>query len=347
MRPKLLDKASHLSLPVMEYFYFSDPFPSSSLDAVEMKDLFYPVAQSMGIEVYAPEDGFISFFNSPYYSHMNALAVDIYPNPSGTASCAPSPVEGTITDVYKFKAPQQRYFKTPEEEQLILISPTAKPELWVRILHVDCQLEIGEQVAVGDSLGVLERSGFFNFWTSRHMHVEIRGQKEPLRAKGAFPMRSINPKSEFEGSLQDEKPVLEIKASGGDYFLADYCRGFIRWGGFWGLGCMVNHQLGILDCGLPHYDYGGVHLKDPSSINVGDPVRLWGMNIGSVTRVCENFALFRSRPLKVRVNGASFRGLSLYLWLKDSKTVKLIPEKPATHAKAEWSSHIKTEIRLI
>ena len=301
----------------------------------------------MGIEVYAPEDSFISFFNSPYYSHMNALAVDIYPNPSGTASYAPSPVEGTITDIYKFKAPQQRYFKTPEAEQLILISPTVKPELRVRILHVNCQLEIGAQVAVGESLGILERSGFFNFWTSMHLHVEVRGQEEPLRAKGAFPIRPMNSGSEVEGSLQDEKPVLEIKASGGDYFLADYRKGFIRWGSLWGLGCMVNNQLGILDCGLPHYDYGGVHLKDPSSINVGDSVRLWGTNIGSVTRVCENFALFRSRPLKVRVNGASFRGLSLYLWLKESKTMKLIPEKPAPHAKAELPSRAKTEIRLI
>lgn len=308
--------------------------------------MFSPVAHSTGIHVYAPRDGFVSFFNSPYYSHVNARAVDIYPNTNETAPYAPSPVEGTISNIYEFKAPRQRYFETPETEKLILISPTVKPELRVRILHVDCRLKVGTRVAVGDSLGILERSGFFNFWTSKHMHVEIRKQQEPLRAEGAFPIEPINLGSGIEGSLQGEKSALEIRAVGRDYLLAEGHEG-LRLGSFWGLGCTINNQLGILDCGLPHYGYGGVHLEESASIKVGDPVHLWGMNVGSVTRVCKNFALFRSRPLTVYVNDIPFRGFSLYLWLKGSKTVKIIPKKPIPHLKTEKLNHVRAEIKLI
>ena len=302
--------------------------------------MLQPVAQSMGIEIYAPTNGFISFFNSPYYSHRNALAVDIYPNVDWQHPHAPSPVEGTITDIYEFKSPHQRYFKTPQTEKLILISNPRKPELRVRILHVDCRLEVGTRVAVGDPLGNLERSGFFNFWTAGHMHLEVRKKEEPLRAKGAFPMEPINLGKGADGEPQDKIPAMRIEDTGDDYILAE-TGGIVRLGSFWGLGCTVNGQRGILDCGLPHYGYGGVHFTEPSSIKGGDPVRLWGRNIGLVTWVCGNFALFKCRPLEVYVDDVRFRGFSLYLWLRENKRVKIVPREPGVCSTITKLSRIK------
>lgn len=293
-----------------------------------MRRLFLPVAKSMGIEIYAPDEGFVSFFNSPYYSHLNALAVDIYPNSDEAVPDAPSPVEGVISNIYEFKSPDQKYFRTPETEKLVLISTPKRPDLRVRILHVDCALKIGASVAVGEPLGPMERSGFFNFWTARHIHVEVRRLEEPLRAKGAFPMEPINFGEGVEGSPKEEMTAFEARAVGSDYLLADAGSSVVRLGRFWGLGCVIGGQLGILDCGLPHYGYGGVHLVGSSSIKNGDSVRLWDVDIGLVTRVFKNFALFKFRPLSVFVDNAPFRGLSLYLWLRENRKIKILPDEP-------------------
>lgn len=303
--------------------------------------MFLPVAKSMGIEIYAPENGFVSFFNSPYYSHMNGLAVDIYPDADEPVPYAPSPVEGTISNIYEFKSPSQRYFETPKTEKLVLISNPGKPELRVRILHVDCRLKIGTRVAVGEALGHLERSGFFNFWTARHMHVEVRRREDYLRAKGGVPIEPINLGKKTEGDLQSNPSVLGVETVGKDYLLAETSGSVVRLGSFWGLGCTIDNHLGILDCGLPHYGYGGVHFIEPSSVKTGDPVRLWGVDIGSVTRVYKNFALFRCKPLRVYVNDIPLRGLSLYLWLRENKKVKIVPKEPITCPTTQRFSDIK------
>lgn len=48
------------------------------------------------------------------------------------------------------------------------------------------------QVSVGDYIGKLVRSGFFNFWTNKHLHIEVKRLENPLRAKGAYHIEPIN-----------------------------------------------------------------------------------------------------------------------------------------------------------
>jgi hypothetical protein len=300
-----------------------------------LSSVFVPVATSHGIEIFAPETGYISFFNSPYYSHQHALAVDIYPNTEAFIRSAPSPVEGTILHVYEAESPRPRYFRAPEIENVIVIVSAQNPHSWVRILHVNCYREVGTRVNVGDSLGNLERSGFFNFWTAKHMHVEVRRKREPLRAKGAFPMEPTNPDQNIEGERESHRsPLLATKVHT-DYLLADIHQEIVRVGRFWGLGCTVNHQMGILDCGLPHYGYGGVHLLESRGIQSGDSVLLWGMDIGQVICVHRQYAMFKCRPLLGFVGTVPLRGLSLYVWLAETRTIKLVPEKPFTPPQIE------------
>jgi hypothetical protein len=306
--------------------------------------LFHSVANSQGVEIFAPETGYISFFNSPYYSHKNALAVDIYPNTEKYILHAPSPVEGMIVQVYEFKSPSRRYFHAPEIEKVVLIISSQQPDYWVRILHVNCELEVGTQVTVGDSLGSLERSGFFNFWTARHMHVEVRKKQDPLRAKGAFSMKPTNQIREIEGEIETRMSTLTATNVHNDYLLANVHGGIIRVGRFWGLGCTINHQIGILDCGLPHYGYGGVHLLESGHVKVGDSVYVWGMDIGRVKRVQKQVVIFKCRSLLGFVGTDTFRGFSLYVWLTKNKQIKLVPEQPFTSSN---TIHVGDPIRFL
>jgi hypothetical protein len=294
--------------------------------------VFHPIASSKGIDIFAPETGFISFFNSPYYSHKHTLAVDIYPNTEKYILHTPSPVEGTIRHVYEVESPRRRYFLAPEIEKVIVIVSAQNPNFWIRILHVNCEWEVGTRVRIGDSLGSLERSGFFNFWTAKHMHVEIRRKCEPLRAKGAFPMEPVNTIQNIEGVIERHMSPLTVTNVYTDYLLANVHKGIIRVGRFWGLGCTINQQIGILDCGLPHYGYGGVHLLESRSVKVGDPVHLWGMDIGRATQVHRQYVVFKCRPLIGFVDTVAFRGFSLYVWLTKNRMIKLVPEKPFTPA---------------
>lgn len=60
----------------------------------------------MKVMVYAKNDAFFSFFDSPYYSHVNASAVDIYPKKlNGDEDPVFSPIEGVVSKMYEVKSP--------------------------------------------------------------------------------------------------------------------------------------------------------------------------------------------------------------------------------------------------
>ncbi len=288
---------------------------------------FSPLAKSMGVTLYAQKGDFFSFANSPYYSHFHKSAVDIYPK-SDNGDSALSPVDGVISRPYEFRSPSSKYFRTPETEQLILITPDENPSVFVRILHVKCNLQVGSVVAVGDCLGTLIRSGFFNFWTNRHLHVEVRTPQEPLRAKGGCPMEPINGRQDTLRRLSKETPRIKVKNVNEGYALAEVEGGLSKLGDFWGLGCTIDDAFGILDCGVPHYCHGGVHTIDASSVKAGDEVSLWGVPLGRVTQASKNFIQFKCSPISVYVHDLPLKGLSLYPQLKDYKVIKLIPKFP-------------------
>ena len=57
-----------------------------------------------------------------------------------------------------------------------------------------------------------------------------------------------------------------------------------------------------------------------------------GLEVGRVTSVCKNLALFRCKPLSIRVGGIPFRGFALYLWLRENMEVKIVPSEPLKDA---------------
>ena len=285
-----------------------------------------PIAEVKDVVICAPEDASTSFYNSPYYSHKGGAAIDIYV-PHGDCDFAPSPVEGRVKKIYKFKAPTPGFFLTQDQEDLIILESKGRPPLYIRLLHIVPNVKVGDQVSIGDKLGVLIRSGFFNFWTDLHIHVDVRDNGNLVRAKGSLPLHPLSSRNKALEPRGDIFEGLEVFTVRDNYTLLK-ARNMSRLGRFWGVGCTVGETWGLLDGGIPHYSCGGVYLPNSTFVHVGEKVRLGGTIIGTVERLDETMAFFRGEPLLIHINDHRLRGLSLYLFLSDQETIKIIPEKP-------------------
>jgi hypothetical protein len=294
---------------------------------------YYKVACAGGVSISAAASGFVSFTNSPYYSHEHGQAVDIYP--LDPKSVAFSPVQGRVSDVFTVKSPRPRYFRAAEEEQLVIIRPVENQDLVVRILHVREGLERGSDVFVGTPLGQIARSGFYDFWTEHHIHVEVRSlTANLLRAKGSLPIESPMASSEAIGIPAAEPPALMVVHSNPRFALVNPEYGQVSLGILNGIGCTVGGSIGILDAGVPHYRLGSVHLERGARTCIGSEVLLWGVAIGEVVESKRGLALFRPYPIEIRVNDKTIRGLSFYPWVMRRPLLKLIPHRPK---QTSWS----------
>ena len=288
---------------------------------------FIPIATSGGVTLFAPASSFISFTNSPYYSHQHALADDIYPFSAGVSAF--SPVYGDLVEAFAVRSPNSQYFRVEEDERLLIIRAAENPDVVVRILHTNCTLDILRRLTVGAAIGRIVRSGFYDFWTDPHIHVEVRKPTQFLRAKGSLPMIPLTCCSSLIGTLRETVPPLRIARVNENYTLVEPIEDvFMTLGPLQGFGCRVGKATGILDAGIPHYRMGSVHLEEGSVVNPGDHVTLWGMQIGTVTECHRELALFASQPMMVCSDDLVIRGLSVYTWVSRHPLLKLIPLRP-------------------
>ncbi|MEM3571427.1 MAG: hypothetical protein QW589_05810, partial [Candidatus Bathyarchaeia archaeon] len=87
----------------------------------------------------------------------------------------------------------------------------------------------------------------------------------------------------------------------------------------------VGMYKGVLDCGLPYYGYGGIHIEQSNEVKIGDFVEFLGIKIGVVINKINDFAIFKAIPLNIEVNNKTFKGISFYLYLDKFADVKLVP----------------------
>jgi hypothetical protein len=252
--------------------------------------------------------------------------VDIYLS-SRSYDFAPSPVEGRVKKIYEFKPPRSGPFPVPGKEQLLILESRGHTTLYTRLLHVAPSVKVGNRVSVGDELGLLIRSGFFNFWTDHHIHVDVRGDGNLVRAKGSLPLHPYSEGDRVSVFKGDVFEGLRVSSVTDDYALLK-ARNTSRLGCFWGVACTVGNDTGLLDGGVPHYSFEGVYLPRSHSVKVGERVRLGETIIGRVERLQGAVAYFRGVPLSVHVNQTRVRGLSLYLFLSAQNTIKIVPEAP-------------------
>jgi hypothetical protein len=241
-------------------------------------------------------------------------------------------VAGDILKVYVVRSPRPEYFQATGEERLLIIRPAENPSLVVRILHTDYADNTPTSLSVGTPIGHTVRSGFFEFWTEHHIHVEVRNARAHLlRAKGGLPVAPLTQGSRLLGTLSEKPPRLRIVQANPNYVLVDPVEDRpMTLGPLNGFGCKVGETAGLLDSGLPHYRVGSVHVEREATVSPGEDVVLWGTPIGEVVNCSNGLAIFKSFPVEICLNECVIRGISLYLWVGIRPLIKLIPLRPVS-----------------
>lgn len=274
-----------------------------------------PVAFSEGVNIFCPSEGKFSFFNSPFPSHYTSTGIDIYMN-RGFGERVPSPVEGRIIKIRKVKCPPGRGFRGSGFDFVILLESIENPERVVKVLHVSPTVRCGDFVEPGQIIGRFLRSGYFNFWTDPHIHLEVRRPSDPLRARGGSPFNMLLEVGEIEPIEGLTGIVTEVKP---EYALIALKEEFPH-----GLPAQVGGRAGLLDGGIPHYGFLGVHMRNaPPYCRL---VELCGKPIAKVESVHGNICVAKSLDLSLKVEGNKV-GLSLYLFPGRKPLMKLIPQK--------------------
>jgi len=251
------------------------------------------IAEVDGFKIYASEDYFISFMNSPFPSHRELRAVDIFPNSREIGEII-SPVSGTV--VYH-RVHTMR--KNGQKEHVLIID---NGRYYAKILHLEPFVSIGDEIKAGEKIGLLYRSPYFKPWTDPHIHLEIRNKDDYLRARGGLELKIKNCTSLGKAELTD---YYEIK----DHYVLREIR-TLKCGVLYGAG-----DRGIIDGGYPHYKFG--------LLLGGDDAILFGKKIGEVKNF-GNYKIIKFFNDIVKWNGIEFLGIGLNIYLKEIGYIKYI-----------------------
>lgn len=281
------------------------------------------IASCGKIKIYRWQTSYFSLFNSPYYAHNYGGALDIYSFEERVFPCL---TPGKITGVKQVKAVATKKFPHSTFDYLTLIESKEDPNLVVRMMHVKPFVREGDYLDLGAPVGELLRSGFFDPWTSLHAHIEVKKPDHAFRAKGFLPI-TLNIKGEADGEEAEDISFRVIHVD--DFFvlvkLEDECT--VKIGEVGGLGVKVGGDIGILDCGFPHYERGGVILAEGSKVRFGDRVMLGGLVIGRVNGFIRNGVRVLLEKVSLECEGVRLRGVSAFLSLNKACLMKLIPLK--------------------
>jgi len=236
-----------------------------------LKEEMKLIASSEGVNIYCPVDGKFSFFNSPYPAHPSYTGIDVYPK-RDFSKFAPSPVVGEVTNIRRVKCPQGKDFKGSSYDYVILFRSLENSKRWIKILHIKPLVKVGDIVEPGEDLGTLLRSGFFNFWTDPHIHVEVRKPSDAIRARGGLRFERLMEVDALKVARELSGTVIK---SNPEYSLVALNEKFKH-----GIPIDLNGQVGLLDTGIPHYRWVGVHTD--SNPSLGGDIRLCGRKIGTV-----------------------------------------------------------------
>lgn len=235
-----------------------------------------------------------TLFNSPYAEHDDGQAIDLYPD----SETAPSPVAGTVEAIKHVRAPPKDY---AAEDDAMLVVDTG--DSLARLLHVDPVVEEGDRVAVGDDLGSLIRAGFFAPWVPNHLHLAFREYgTDPFRASGSLPLdlgADVRPLA-WDGTgtvIETGETWARLDSPAhpdpGEYFVG------------------LESDGGVLDGGLPHYEYGGL-------LRGGERAAVAGESVGAVAD-----GVVEWDDLTVLANGEPITGLALFC-ARDEFGIKLV-----------------------
>jgi len=139
------------------------------------------------IDVWAPcRKWFLSFFSSPYYPHIMCRAMDLSTSLEFGGD-ALSPISGVVRSIKRVEAGPGPFGK----EDYVIFVETRKA--WVKIMHIEPRVRVGERIRVGEPIGRYIRTNFFRRHDLPHMHIEIHRSRSvrPTRAVPIDPSPSL------------------------------------------------------------------------------------------------------------------------------------------------------------
>ena len=145
---------------------------------------FFDIVKMENIRVSIPQTSHFSIGTSPYYAHQHGLAIDIYQNLTLENYEVLSPISGRVLKIKPLAAPKAKFPDGLAIDFLILINNPNDDETVWKIMHVKPNIRVGEKIEVGDSIGHSIRNGYFAYWSSPHLHLEIRPVIDAIRARG-------------------------------------------------------------------------------------------------------------------------------------------------------------------
>ncbi|MFX1262949.1 MAG: hypothetical protein ACFFAZ_12745 [Promethearchaeota archaeon] len=285
-----------------------------------------------GVPLYAKDDSFLSYFNSPYIGHKRSSSIDVYPSHQSWNGPAFSPVDGRVLRVKKLRMGMKKVFPTSDSDYAIAITPEEDDEVVVRVLHCTPSLSEGDLVSKGDVIGELLRSRYFCFWTRPHYHLDVMDSKHFLRSSQSFPLNlELKPAQVISGDDTNQFECEVISCTKSVIVVVAKRQAFVKAGDWYGHLAILgdNGNIGLIDAGIPHYEQGGI--VGSSLVQTGATIRVWNTEVGRVTDSREGMAVF-STDLSFRVFLGQYRmrGISHHLYSKhqlanNSPPIILIP----------------------
>ncbi len=290
---------------------------------------FYDIIKMDDIRVSIPKTSHFSIGTSPYYAHQHGLAIDIYQNLSLENFDVLSPVSGTIEKVKTLRAPKAQFSSGIDLDYLILISNPGDSEILWKIMHVNPNVRVGDKIDVGDPLGITIRNGYFAYWSSPHVHLELRHSNDAIRARGGKDFSlAIRNEEELDGSFNDldtNRIPVEIHSNYPEMILAYLpTNSYHKIFPFYGVKASINNLNCILDGGIPHYKIGTVIFPREYNYDSSFPVYLGKYKIGTLHETSRQFGFFKFDSMKFLLNDKEIRGISLYL-ANFLPLIKIIP----------------------
>ena len=145
---------------------------------------FFDIVNMNSTRVSIPHTSHFTIGTSPYYAHQHGLAIDVYHSLSLENYEVISPISGVVEKVRSLIAPKPKFIGGTDKDYLTLVRNPYDNAIVYKILHVKPRVQVGEHIMVGDPLGTTIRNGYFAYWSSPHLHLEVRPSNNAVRATG-------------------------------------------------------------------------------------------------------------------------------------------------------------------
>ncbi|MBU3902095.1 MAG: hypothetical protein KKE04_01860 [Candidatus Thermoplasmatota archaeon] len=231
---------------------------------------------------------------------LNVKGINIYASNRLSFFNSPYPAhkQGKAVDIYSSLSPVDGRVKKIiklSHDYVILIECSENPEIFAKILHIKPSVKPGEKINSGNELGAFIRSKFFDLWTDNHLHLELRKKEDPVRARGGYGLLDFKETKILPGKI---KLDIRIESISNNYITASLSKKyFTKIGKFYGL----KYKDSIICGGLPHYNFSGMINKD--------------------------FKIFENTKMDLMFGDKKIKGVSLYLYLSNPGTIKLLHDK--------------------